>query len=817
MNVDQLSRKQLIAELESLRESLGKYESICQSTGEGILIAETERRLARDGVQESGQLSQAVIDNSPLGIAIRNRYGKLLSVNRAWRSIWQVSDEFLREKMEAEPYELKFDAGDSYLGDWQPKVTALFRDGGQLHIPELRLDKRLALAPRCVSLTFYAIHDDNGDVAQVVIITNDITERKQAEDSLKKQQSLLQDIIEGTDDAVFVKDLDGVYLAVNTAEAVSCDRPADQIIGITDEELFRKDVSDRSRAQDRHVIETGKQISYEQVFPHADGMSRIWHIVKFPKRGAKGQIEGVVGIARDITERKRMEKALETSELSYRSTVENLLIGVVVHNSDSSILLCNPEAARILGLSIEQMKGKMASDPAWCFVNEDSSVMALVDYPVNIVLATRKPLKGYITGVRHPDRTHVTWLNVSATPIFSRDDEIEKIVTNFIDITETRRLQALESRASRLEMAGTIAGQVAHDFNNLLGPILGYPELIHDILPQDHKAHAYLDSIESAARKIASINQDLLTMGRRGHYSQTVVDLNRIVLQAAQELEASTETVVVELDLCKKLNKIMGGSAQIHRILSNLLMNAQDAVDDIGQITCKTENFYAGDTLIAFGRIPRGEYVRLTITDNGCGIPDDIIQNIFDPFFSTKTSDRQRGSGLGLSVVDSVMKDHAGHLDCTSNVGQGTSFYLYFPVTHENSGETELELPKGGTEKVLVVDDDEIQREVSSQLLAKLGYKNHTVRSGEEAIRFIQDNPQDLVILDMVMPGGMDGAETYRRLIEHCPGQKAILLSGFSPSERVMDAQKLGAGPFVRKPVTRTILAMAVRRELDRD
>ena len=374
----------------------------------------------------------------------------------------------------------------------------------------------------------------------------------------------------------------------------------------------------------------------------------------------------------------------------------------------------------------------------------------------------------------------------------------------------------LESRAARLETAGTIAGQVAHDFNNLLGPIMAYPEFIRNELPHDHKAHAFLDDIESAAEKIADINQDLLTMGRRGHYNLNIINLNRIALHAVKEMESLTDTVTYETDLCKDLMSIKGGDAQIHRILINLLVNAQDAMNDIGQVTIKTENYYADDTSVAFGRVPKGEYVKLTITDTGCGIPYDILQNLLDPFFTTKTTDKKRGSGLGLSVVDAVMKDHNGHLDLSSKVGHGTSFYLYFPVIREDTGEDESEHLVAGTEKVLVVDDDDIQREVSSQLLTKLGYRVSSVESGEKAIEFLRKNQQDLVILDMVMPGGIDGAETYRRILEISPHQKAIIISGFSETDRVLEVQKLGAGAFIRKPVTKSVFAAAVRTELDR-
>ncbi len=402
-------------------------------------------------------------------------------------------------------------------------------------------------------------------------------------------------------------------------------------------------------------------------------------------------------------------------------------------------------------------------------------------------------------------------------PFLKEERNLIKGIAEYLaTITERKHLQELESRAERLATAGTIAGQVAHDFNNLLAPIMAYPEFISDELPQNHKARPYLEDIENAAKKIADINQDLLTLGRRGHYSLEVLDLNRVASNVVKEMDSQINTITYKMNLCKDLMNIKGGSAQLHRAISNLLVNARDALQDTGTIFVETENYYADDTLVAYIRIPKGEYVKLTISDTGCGIPDGIIQKILDPFFSTKTTDKERGSGLGLSVVDSVIKDHNGYLDVSSIVGQGTSFYLYFPVTREEADESESIRVIGGTESVLIIDDDEIQCDVSTRLLETLGYKVSVVESGEKAIEFLRENPQDLLILDMIMPSGIDGSETYRRILEFAPNQRAIIVSGFSESGRVSEAQKLGAGAFVKKPVTKSTIGAAVRTELDR-
>jgi CheY-like chemotaxis protein len=207
----------------------------------------------------------------------------------------------------------------------------------------------------------------------------------------------------------------------------------------------------------------------------------------------------------------------------------------------------------------------------------------------------------------------------------------------------------------------------------------------------------------------------------------------------------------------------------------------------------------------------------MIVSDTGSGIAGEHTAHVFEPFFSTKTTDRRRGSGLGLSVVHAVVKDHNGYIDFETEPGKGTSFYLYFPVTREpleKETAEETDIP-GGTESILVVDDDQGQRDVTVTMLQRLGYQAISVESGEQAVELIRDNPHDLLILDMIMPGGIDGAETYRRIVDIYPGQKAMIVSGYAETERVNEAVRLGAGRFLRKPLSVRTLARAIRDELD--
>ncbi len=413
-------------------------------------------------------------------------------------------------------------------------------------------------------------------------------------------------------------------------------------------------------------------------------------------------------------------------------------------------------------------------------------------------------------------------LNFGSEPylcFFVRD--ISKRKQDEADLAQTR---AQLDRAERLEMAGSIAGHIAHDFNNLLTPLLAYPHFIKETLPADSPSHQDLDVIEKTAKQIAEINQQLLALSRRGYYEQRPLDLNTVVKDVAGLIQRGGQLtgIAVKLNLTDHLLSIKGSSEQLLRVVHNLCQNALDAMNSEGTLTITTEEVYLDSLLKKYESVAQGEYVKLSIIDTGVGIPADIQDKIFDPFFTTKEATRQRGSGLGLSVVHGIVKDHKGYIDISSEAGKGTAFSLYFPVCREEITEEDTQEYVGGTETILIVDDDPMQIEVATRMLAKLGYKILSANTGEEAVAILQQHHKDnavinLVILDMIMGAGIDGAETYRQMKAIHPTLRAIILSGYAESDRVRLAQQLGAGSYLRKPIGLAKIAQVVRHELDKN
>jgi len=490
------------------------------------------------------------------------------------------------------------------------------------------------------------------------------------------------------------------------------------------------------------------------------------------------------------------------------SIVESAQDAIVSRTLDEIVTSWNPGAERLYGYRAEEMLGQ----PFARLVPPDRQDELAT---IRERIARGDVIPPFETVRLRKDGSRVP-VSVALTPLRDAGGAVVGMAAITRDIFDQQRAAQQLRRAERLETAGRIAGQVAHDFNNLLSPLAGYPELIERQLPEAHPARAYCGEMLRAVRRMVEINTDLLTLGRRGHFAQEAVDLNQLVEEALQAGPDRPSSLYVNLALDEELLAVVGSGAQLLRVVTNLIQNARDAMEDQGQLGVSTTNIYLDQPLRRYADVAVGEYVRLAVTDTGVGIAPEIEDRIFDAFFTTKASDRQRGSGLGLSVVQAVVTDHGGYVDFIANQGVGTTFEIYLPASRQAVALPPPQVLIPGDESILIVDDDSLQRRVLTEFLQTLGYRVGTCESGEQALAHTKNQPYDLVILDMVMPPGIDGAETYRLLRARYPAQRAILLSGFAESERVAAAQALGAGAFVRKPVSLEQLSSAVRAELDR-
>jgi signal transduction histidine kinase/CheY-like chemotaxis protein len=431
------------------------------------------------------------------------------------------------------------------------------------------------------------------------------------------------------------------------------------------------------------------------------------------------------------------------------------------------------------------------------------------------------------------EKKKVTQANIELeNRVHERTAQLEKTNENLKrEITERKRaekerlyLEMQLRKSQKMEAIGTLAGGVAHDLNNILSGLVSYPELLLLDLPKDSPLRGPIQTIKKSGEKAGAVVQDLLTLARRGVSVTEVINLNRLIGQYLDSPEHKKileyhPKVKVESHLETNLMNIIGSPFHLSKTIMNLVSNAAEAMPGGGNIIVTTSNQYVDQSKKVFDTIDEGDYVTLSVKDNGVGISAEDIERIFEPFYTKKAMGRS-GTGLGMAVVWGTVKDHNGYIDVKSKVDEGSTFTLYFPLTRKELAAEIPDLPienfRGRGESILIVDDIMEQREIATRMLVKLGYTVNSVSSGEDAVKYVKENSANLLVLDMIMAPGIDGLDTYRKILELEPGQKAILASGYSKSERVREAIKLGAGAYVKKPYSIEKIGLAVRAELDR-
>lgn len=392
------------------------------------------------------------------------------------------------------------------------------------------------------------------------------------------------------------------------------------------------------------------------------------------------------------------------------------------------------------------------------------------------------------------------------------------------EATEKIHLEKKLQHANKMKAIGTLAGGVAHDLNNILTSIVAYPDLILMQLPKDSDLLKPVKAIKESGLKAGAIVQDLLTLARRGVAITEIVDLNSIITEYLQSPEFYKLTTyhpntAVKTKLDDGLLRIKGSSVHLSKTIMNLVSNAAEAMPDGGDIRISTTNRHVNEPLTGYKDIQEGEYVVLAVSDSGVGISVDEKDRIFEPFYTKKKMGKS-GTGLGMAVVWGTVQDHSGYIDIESIVGEGTTFTIYIPATSEKVAAENhkflIDTYRGNGETILVVDDLESQRDIATDILTKLGYLVFSVSSGPEAVEFLEKQEVDLVIIDMLMEPGIDGLETYQRILSLYPKQKAIIASGYSETHRVRESLRLGAGAYIRKPYTLETIGVVVRNEIDR-
>ena len=517
------------------------------------------------------------------------------------------------------------------------------------------------------------------------------------------------------------------------------------------------------------------------------------------------------GIVRDFSERKRAEEALRKSEERYRSLVENIDLGVTLIDSAHKIIMTNGAQGRLFGKPVAEFVGRE------CFREFEKRETICPHCPGVQAMSTGQPAEVETQGIRD-DGTSVD-VRIQAFPTLGQDGTATGFIEVVEDITEKKKLEAQLRQAHKMEAIGTLSGGIAHDFNNILGIIMGNTELALDDIPEWNPAYSSLQESRKACLRAKDLVKQILTYARRTEHEKRPTEVAPIVKETLKLLRSSIPTSIdIQEDIAAETSVVMADAVQIHQVLMNLCTNAAQAMEDMGSVlqVALTNVELDEDAIEQFPDLKPGPYVRLTVRDTGCGIKPEIMDQIFDPYFTTKGLGE--GTGLGLAAVQGIVKSHGGSVSAYSEPGKGTTFHVLLPRI-EGSVEAEpqrVETVPAGNERILFVDDEEPLASLGKQMLERLGYEVDSRISPVETLEAFRDQPDkfDLVITDMTMPQMM-GDTLAEQLMEIRPDIPVILCTGFN--HRIDDdkASAMGIKGFIMKPLTKKELAKTVRRVLD--
>jgi PAS domain S-box-containing protein len=663
--------------------------------------------------------------------------------------------------------------------------------------------------------------------------------QRETEESLQKTQNLYSIITEYTSDAVWTMDMD--FRTTWATPSVIRNR------GYSVEELAAMPIEEHlapaSLAKALEVI--AAEMTPEKLADrHCDLVLRdefeyrckdgrtIWAatVVKL-QRDRDGNPSGFLCSSHDITAYKRAEAALREADQRYRMLTEHMHDAVWLMDMDLRTTWVTPSVIRNRGYSFEELAAMPLEEHLTpSSLQRVTELVATHLTPENLADPGREivitcELEYTVKG------GGTVWGDTTVKLIRDAQGRPREYLCTEHDITERKRLEAervnMEERLRRsekMEALGTLAGGVAHDLNNVLGVLVGYSELLLQEIPEEMPLRGCVADILTSSEQAAAIIQDLLTLARRGVAVEKVVCLNDVIAACLaspefERLRSRHPRVAFRHAPGEDLLNVKGSAVHLGKTVMNLLANAAEAIAGTGEVVIATENRYLDRQMRGYDEIHGGEYAVLRVSDTGRGIAPEEMGKIFEPFYTKKVMGRHSGTGLGLAVVWGTVKDHGGYIDVESSEGEGSAFTLYLPVTREAmAAEEEPAAPetyRGRSETILVVDDVREQRELAVNMLNRLGYRAAAVAGGEAAVEYLLSKECDLLLLDMIMDPGIDGLETYRRILASHPRQKAILVSGFSETDRVREAQRLGAGAYVRKPYLIEKIGLAVRNTLD--
>ena len=759
-----------------------------------------EQNSLERALRENEELLKATIESTADGILVVDKNEKISHVNNRFAQIWNIPNELIETRDDNKLLDYVLDQL-LYPKEFLSKVQELYNSADEDFDTIYFKNGQILERHSCPLIR-------NQEISGRVWSFRDVTEQKQAMKALQQSEERHRLYFENISDVIFSTDPD--FNIINISPSV------ERILGYKPEEMIGKPIQDlnvldpgslEKAFSDMMKVLAGERIPLSQYkFISKDGTKKFGEVSAAPLI-RKGKVVAIISVARDTTERKRIEEALKQSEEKYRIVLETNPDPVVVYDMEGKVTYFNRAFTNVFGWTLEECFGKSMD----VFVPGDA-------WPETKMMINKVLSGENFSGIetrRFTKEGSIIPVSISGAIYMGEDGDPMGSVINLRDISEQKELVIQLQQAQKMEAVGTLAGGIAHDFNNLLMGIQGCTSLLSFDIDSNHPNFEYLNRIEDYIKNAANLTKQLLGFARRGKYEIKPTDMNEIINKSSDMFGRTKKEIVIHKKSQVDIWAVEVDPSQIEQVILNLYVNAWQAMAGTGELYLQTENVILDDNDVKPYGVKSGRYVKISVTDTGAGIDETIQHRIFDPFFTTK--EMSRGTGLGLASAYGIIKSHGGFINVYSREGDGTTFNIFLPASEKKIlKETMLqkEIIKG-TETVLLVDDEEMIIDVGRDVLEKLGYEVLIAKSGKEAIEIYRMNQKkiDMVILDMVMPE-MGGGDTYDKLRDVNPNIKVLLSSGYSIDGQASKILSRGCDGFIQKPFDIKTLSLEIRTTL---
>ncbi len=628
---------------------------------------------------------------------------------------------------------------------------------------------------------------------------------------LVEQQALLYCLIDSIPDPIYVKDSRGFYLGCNSAYARFVGTDPDDIFSRTASDVLPAEQAQKTHMEDLRVLATAEPFETEGWVSDSEG-NKVYHdTVKIPYLESAAGSSGMIGISRDLTKRIEMEQEVKRLAVAVEQSTESIMItdvaGIILYVNSAFEMISGYSSGEVIGQHPDLLKsGK----------HDGAFFAKLWD-----TIAAGKTWEGEITNCNKDGNYYVE--EVVIYPIRNDAGDVINYVSISRDITQEMAIEKHLRQQQKMNAIGELAGGVSHDFNNILTAILGYVALCMNSVEEESKTYGYLKEIVKAGDRATKLVRQILTFSRQEEQEFHSMELQSVIEDSLSMVQTTMKkSIAVETDIEPDCGPILGDVTQLQQVMVNLCTNASHALGKDGKGTLSVvlksieidERMAEEQTV----EIHPGSYACVTVSDTGCGMPPEVLERIFEPYFTTKK--KGEGTGFGLSIVHGIVRKHRGVISAVSEEGVGTTFTLYIPLLLSDSELQQQEASRASSAKghgrILFVDDDETVLSMGREILESFGYTVITGTNGRRALEIFEQNPSDFDVLvtDYSMPE-MNGHELIRHVLKIRPEIPAILCSGYMEKIEGENLKELGHSAFLAKPLDWCELSRTIQAEIN--